>query len=296
MAQKGEQEWRPRRLSRGERSERSGGPGALRAGLRRPPLEYFEPFLVNGRVALDDHVLARDGLELRDQDALARLEDAGHLRVDAQGDHVTLDLPGHLPGFREDLITYGRDRLDPSRTDAIGATLAERPLERLLHSLAGHRDQTEVMERDSLARRAVVAKSFFERLGHLHAVAALVHINEIDDDDPAEVAQPDLAHKLIDRVNIRLEDGVFQTVRLPDVFPRIDVNRHQRFRLVDDDVAARLQPDFRLQRFLDLRLDAKLIEQRRVAGVELDVPGQRRLAAVDEIKRALVFRLVVHAH
>ncbi len=83
---------------------------------------------------------------------------------------------------------------------------------------------------------------------------------------------------------------------LPDVLAGVDVDGHQRLGLIDDDVAAGLEPDLGLERLLDLLLDAELFEQRRVAGVELDLADQRGLAAVHEIQHALVVDFAVHAH
>ena len=77
-------------------------------------------------------------------------------------------------------------------------------------------------------------------------------------------------------------------VRLADVLAGVDVDGDQRFGLVDDDVAAALQPDFRLERLVDLVAEAELLEERRVLGVELDAADQRGLEAVGEAQDALV--------
>jgi hypothetical protein len=121
---------------------------------------------------------------------------------------------------------------------------------------------------------------FFQRLHHALAVAALIHVDEVDDDDAAEIAQPDLAHDFLDGIDVGLDDGVFQARRLADVLAGVDVDGDQRLGLVDDDVAAALQPDFRLERFVDLLVQAELLEQRRFLGVKLDPLDQRRLEAV----------------
>ena len=132
------------------------------------------------------------------------------------------------------------------------------------------------------------AQRFFQRLHDFLPVPALIHVDEVDDDDAAQVAQPNLPHDLLDRIDVGLDDRVFQTRRLAHVLAGVDVDRYQRFGLVDDDVAAALQPDFRLERLVDLVLDAELLEQRRFFGVELDPLDQRRLEAVGEAQDALV--------
>jgi hypothetical protein len=88
----------------------------------------------------------------------------------------------------------------------------------------------------------------FQGLGHLLPVAvlALVHVDEVDDDDAAEIAQANLAHNLRDRIQVGLHNRVFQPRRLADVLAGVDVDGHQRLGLVDHDRAAALQPDLRL--------------------------------------------------
>jgi len=66
-----------------------------------------------------------------------------------------------------------------------------------------------------------------------------LHVDEVDDDDAAEIAQPDLADHLVDRLQVGLEHGLLE-VALADVLPGVHVDGDQRLGVVDDDVA----PDF----------------------------------------------------
>src|SRR5580658_4513320 len=121
------------------------------------------------------------------------------------------------------------------------------------------------------------------------AVAALVHVDEVDDDDAAEIAQPDLADDFFDGIHVGLDDGVFQTRRLADIFAGVDVDGDQRFGLVDDDVAAALEPHFRLERLVHFFGEAELLEQRRLFRVQLHALDHLRLEAVEEPEHAFVF-------
>ena len=132
---------------------------------------------------------------------------------------------------------------------------------------------------------------FFKRGHHLVAVLALVHVDEVDDDDAAEVAQPDLANDLGDGIEVGLDDGVLEPRRLADVLAGVDVDRDQRLGLVDDDGSAGLEPDLRPQRLVDLFGDAELLEERRLLGVELDAPDEAGLEALQEAQDALVLGL-----
>ena len=176
---------------------------------------------------------------------------------------------GHFLRFHQDLADHRLHALDVAGAFAIGARRAQRPLQTLLHALAGDRHQTEIVELENLVRRLVGSHGFFERLHHLLPVLALVHVDEIDHDDAAQVAQPDLPHDLLDRLGVGLDDGVFEAVRLADELAGVDVDRHQRFGLVDDDVAARLQPHLRPQRLFELLRDVERVEDRRRPRVHL---------------------------
>jgi hypothetical protein len=77
---------------------------------------------------------------------------------------------------------------------------------------------------------------------------------------PPQVPQPDLPHDLLHRVGIRLDDRVFEAVRLADILAGIDIDRHQRLGLIDHDIAARLQPHLWAQGLLQLGSDAVSVE------------------------------------
>ena len=84
-------------------------------------------------------------------------------------------------------------------------------------------------------------------------------------------------------------------VRLADVAAGIDVDGDERLGLVDDEIAARLQPDLAAQRLVDLGLDAVLLEDREVLRVELHPRQQVRHDPLDQRDDAPVLLLVVDA-
>ena len=73
-----------------------------------------------------------------------------------------------------------------------------------------------------------------------------------------------------------------------DVLAGVDVDRYQRFRLVDHDVSAGLQPYLRLHGIVDLVLDTEVLEQRSGFGVQLDAPHQRGLETLRKPHNPLV--------
>src|ERR1700687_4654903 len=110
---------------------------------------------------------------------------------------------------------------------------------------------------------------------------------------PAEIAQAQLLDHLFGRFEIGPQHGLV-LVGFADEAAGIDVDRGERFGLVENQVAARLEPDLAVERALDLRLDLEVIEDRHSALVEGDPRAQSRDERVHEMHDALVgFGVVV---
>ena len=101
------------------------------------------------------------------------------------------------------------------------------------------------------------------------------NVDEVDDDDAAEVAHPELPGDHLRRLEIGLEDRVVEAAAA-DEAAGVDVDRRHRLGLVDDQVAAGLEIDAARERLLDLVLDAVQVEQRPLARVVLDPVDERR--------------------
>jgi hypothetical protein len=141
--------------------------------------------------------------------------------------------------------------------------------EALARALARHLDQAERRDGGDVRPGVVLRQRLLERLQHLLAVLLLFHVDEVDDDDAAEVAQPQLPRDRHGRLEVRAVDG-FLEVAVPDERAGVHVDRGERLGLVDDQVTARLERHLALERTLDLLLDPVQVEDRPVAGVTLD--------------------------
>ena len=195
----------------------------------------------------------------------ARLERLGDFRMHAQREAAGVHVRSHLPRFGLDLVAERGDGLHHAGAGAIGAGLAERAFESLLGALAGDGDEAEFVEAQHFRGCAVGAESVFQRRHDFFAVAALFHVDEVDDDDAAEIAQAHLADDFLHGFEVGADDGVFEAVRaLADEFAGVDVNGDERFGVVDDDVAAGFQPDLGAQALVNFLLNAELFEDRRV--------------------------------
>ena len=107
-----------------------------------------------------------------------------------------------------------------------------------------------------------------QRLADFFAIGLARHVDKIDDDYAADIAQPQLLHHLVGRFQVGLEDGVI-LILLADEAPGVHVDRGQRFGLIEHQVAARLEPYLAVERALDLRLDIEPVEYRLLPLMQL---------------------------
>ena len=125
------------------------------------------------------------------------------------------------------------------------------------------------------------ASALLSSAEHGFLVLGVLHVDEVEDDDAAEVAQPQLAGDGLRRLEVGLEDGVVE-VASTDEAAGIDVDGGQRLGLVDDEVAAGFELDAPRQRLLDFVLDAVQVEQRPLAGVVREQVDQLRHVLLGE--------------
>src|SRR6201995_827757 len=212
--------------------------------------------------------------DLREHVALGRPQRARDFRIDAKRRllEVLAVVRAREPArLFEHLVADRLRRLHKPRARAVRAGTTKRALQGLLHALARHDDESEVVEGENLRRRLVLTQSVLKSLEHSRAVAPFLHVDEVEDDDAAEVAQANLTRDLLDRLHVRTRDRVFEPrAAATDELARVHVNRDERLGLVDDEVAARLQPDARLDGLINLGLHAVGFEYRLFARVELD--------------------------
>ena len=95
-----------------------------------------------------------------------------------------------------------------ARTHLTG--LAERLQQAEAELLAGHLDQTERGDLGNLVFGTVATEALDQTAKHEVAVRLEHHVDEVDHDDSADVAQPKLAHDLLCRLKIVLSDGLLE--------------------------------------------------------------------------------------
>ncbi len=165
----------------------------------------------------------------------------------------------------------------------------------MLGTFARDADEAEFVEGQRLGRSFILFKRLLQRDENFLTVAALFHVDKVDHDDAAEVAETNLADDFLHGFEVGLDDGVLEARgALADEFPCIDVDRHKRFSVIDDDVAAGFEPNLGAQGFIQLMLNAELLEDRRFFAVELDTIDELGLEAADEFDDLAVFLFAVN--
>ena len=122
--------------------------------------------------------------------------------------------------------------------------------------LAGHLHQAERGDLGDLVLGAVAPEALEQAAHDEVAVALEHHVDEVDDDDAADVAQPQLADDLLGGLEVVLGDGLLEVAPGADELAGVDVDDGHRLGAVDDQRAARGQPHLAVHRLGERLVDA----------------------------------------
>ena len=210
-------------------------------------------------------------LDFRDVDALLVEQEGGdvdrHLAV--QGAGVLL----HRLLFEDAQDMQGRGL---GAADVAGAAAARAGDvaglgERRAQPLTRQFEQAEAADLAGLDTGAVEVQGIAQPILDFALVARAFHVDEVDHDQAAQVAQAQLARRLVGGFEVGLVGGFLDVGTLGGA-TGVDVDRDQCFGVVDDDGAAGRQGDLARVGRLDLVFDLEAREQRHVVAVALD-PG-----------------------
>ena len=138
-------------------------------------------------------------------------------------------------------------------------------------ALAGHLHQAKLGDGQDVGLGPVPAEQLLHALIDLLLVFAALHVDEVEDDQAADVAQAQLAADFIRRLEIDPQDGRVLVLAAGFVAAGVDVDGHQGLGFVDDDVAAALEEDLPAEGGLQLAGDVEAVEDGLGLGVELDL-------------------------
>src|ERR1700691_4599722 len=149
-------------------------------------------------------------------------------------------------------------------------------------TLARHFQEAEMRDATDLDAGAILLEALLQPPLDRAIVALLVHVDEVDDDQTGEVAEPKLTRDLIRGFEVGLERGVLDMM-LARRAAGIDVDGDQRFGLIEHDVAARAQLHRGREHAVELVLYAVARQQRLRIGVKLHVLRMARHEHAHEV-------------
>ena len=245
------------------------------------------------RVALDQNVLAGQLLEVSEPAVAVRLEHLHRLGMHAQHHVGVLKVLPHLAHLDVNLVADGGGALHHAGGLAGGAGHAEGPLQRLLDALARDRHQSEIVKLQHLGRRAVaLSASSSAAITLKRFLRSSMSMKSITIMPPRSRRR---IWRTISGTASRLVLTMVSSSRadLPTYLPVLmSMATSASVWLMTIDPPT-LEPDLGAQRLRDLVLNAEVLEERRLLGVELDAPHQRGRKAVEEAHDALVVGLGV---
>src|SRR5471032_317044 len=153
--------------------------------------------------------------------------------------------------------------------------------QRWTQALTGHFQQAEARDATDLHASAVGFQAFADFLFHGALVLGRSHVDEVDDDQAADVAQAQLTGDFFGGFKVGLQGGFFDVAAFSGA-RRVDVDGHQGFGRIDNDGAAGRQFNDALESGLDLAFDLETVEQRNAVFVQLDLAGVLRHHLADE--------------
>src|SRR5581483_10247948 len=266
--------------------------------LERPLRQHPEVVEVLALLADEEEAALRRLLQLAQPDARGADDEGRDLRRDLHLERLVAGARGDEPAQAALDVDGGRVLGDDDPVAAAGRALLRHHLARTVGDvLARHLDEAERRDLDDVRLRPVALQLLAERLLHGGTVLRTRHVDEVDDDDAADVAQAQLADDLLHRLEVVLRDRVLEASRRllragSDETPGVHVDHGERLGVVEDEIAARREVDAAAQRRADLLLDAEGLHQGLallVARDALDHVRRRLLQVADDpLVRAVV--------
>ena len=96
----------------------------------------------------------------------------------------------HAHDFAHDFIAHRFHRFHRTAPVAGRTLITQHVLHAFTSALAGHLYQSKLGEAVNAGFNPVFAQRLLKRVQHPATVIFIVHINEINDDNPTEIAQP----------------------------------------------------------------------------------------------------------
>src|SRR5262249_11439566 len=110
----------------------------------------------------------------------------------------------------KDLVAHGFRAADEAAPFAAWTGFTQQMFQALAGALAGHLHQPERRQTHDVSLGPVAGERALERGEHGAPVRLVAHVDEVDDDDAAEVAQAQLPRDRHRRLEVGAEDGLLE--------------------------------------------------------------------------------------
>ncbi len=185
-----------------------------------------------------------------------------------------------------DIEAHAFGRFDEAGAFAVRAVEIDGALEAWPHALAGEFDDAELAHAQDFGFGAVVLEVVVKALLQLAAMALVAQVDEVADDDTAEVAQLELAGDFVGGFHVGFEGGHLGVVVIAE-FAAVDVDGDDRLGGVDDKRAAAGQRNMPAVHQLDFFFDAELVEQGNGFFVQLNLVSGAGAGNLDDFLHPL---------
>ncbi len=191
-----------------------------------------------------------------------------------------------------DFDRHGFGGFEAAVACAGGAGVVDGGAEAFVEPLSGHFHEAERGDGEDLGFGFVAAEPILHDFVDGLLIAAVFHVDEVDDDETAHVAEAELAGDFLGGFEVGLEDGFFEVIGAL-ITAGVDVDGEEGLGFVDDDVAAAFEPDLAEEGVIDLFLDAEVVEDGFCGAETVDAFFGAAADLADELAHAFGGFLVV---
>ena len=147
------------------------------------------------------------------------------------------------------------------------------------HALSSHLQQAKLADSLRFGLGSVPFQVFAQTCFDLALMIRIVHVDEVEHDETAEVTKAQLTGNFVDGFEVDLIRHGFG-ITIFSALSRVYVNRDHRFRRINDDRSAAEERHFARVHHLELRLDAEVVKDGRRSMMDQNL--RRALARRDD--------------
>ena len=220
---------------------------------------HFEVFLVQVGAGAHFDGEAEFGFQVREAALFGAEQLCSYAVVQGGGQRAAAQARRNAANLAQHFVGHALVREQVALAAAVSAGFAQRLHQVLAGALARHFHQAQLGNLQDVGAGLVAAHGILQRAVHLFAVFGAVHVYQVNDDKPADVANAKLVHHFAHGFQVGAQHGLFQAA-LAHIAAGVHINGGQRLALVHHQRAAAGQRHFALNAGVQNGLCAEVIE------------------------------------